>query len=115
MEHLTGPMSPLSVDDHPAIVDARRASTREALAELGGSVLLVRPVPGAGDVDPLDDDAIGRLAACWDAVGRATAEHGVRTRAARGLPVGAAPGPRARGCSTGPIPRSSGSPSTPAS
>jgi inosose dehydratase len=77
MEHLTGPMSPLSAGDHPAIA-TRAAEYAQALAELGGSVLLVRPVPGAGDVDPLDDDAIGRLAACWDAAGRATAEHGVR-------------------------------------
>ncbi|MCF6507219.1 sugar phosphate isomerase [Blastococcus sp. MG754426] len=77
MEHLTGPLSPLAEADVPAIVDrARELAT--ALAELGGSVLLVRPVPGAGDVEPLDDDAIGRVAACWDAVGRATAEHGVR-------------------------------------
>ena len=77
MEHLTGPMSPLSADDHPAIA-ARAAEYAQALAELGGSVLLVRPVLGAGDVDPLDDDAVGRLAACWDAAGRATAEHGIR-------------------------------------
>ena len=78
MEHLTGPMSPLSVDDHPGIV-ARATEYAEALAELGGSVLVVRPTPGAGDVEPLDDDAFGRVAACWEAVGRATAEHGVRT------------------------------------
>ncbi len=77
MEDLTGPLSPLSADDVPAIVQ-RASSLAEALAELGGSVLLVRPVPGAGDVDPLDDDAIGRLAACWDAVGRATAERGIK-------------------------------------
>jgi inosose dehydratase len=78
MEHLTGPMSPLNEDDVPAMV-ARAAEYSEALAGLGGSVLLVRPVPGAGDVDPLDDAALDRLAACWEAVGRATAEHGVRT------------------------------------
>jgi inosose dehydratase len=77
MEHLTGPLSPLSSDDVPAIVEKARWYA-EALAELGGSVLVVRPTPGAGDVDPLDDDAFGRLAACWEAVGRATAEHGVR-------------------------------------
>ena len=77
MEHLTGPLSPLSADDVPAIVE-RATWYAEALAELGGSVLLVRPTPGAGDVEPLDDDAFGRLAACWEAVGRATAEHGVR-------------------------------------
>jgi inosose dehydratase len=78
MEHLTGPLSPLSADDVPAIVEKARWYA-EALAELGGSVLLVRPVAGAGDVEPLDDDALDRLAACWNAVGRATAEHGVRT------------------------------------
>jgi inosose dehydratase len=78
MEHLTGALSPLVPGDLPAIVDRAR-ELAEALADLGGSVLLARPVPGAGDVDPLDDDAIGRLAACWEAVGRATAEHGVRT------------------------------------
>jgi inosose dehydratase len=78
MEHLTGALSPLVPGDLPAIVDRAR-ELAEALADLGGSVLLARPVPGAGDVDTLDDDAIGRLAACWEAVGRATAEHGVRT------------------------------------
>jgi inosose dehydratase len=78
MEDLTGPLSPLAESDVPEIV-ARATWLAEALAELGGSVLLVRPAPGAGDVDPLDDDAMGRLAACWTAVGRATAEHGIRT------------------------------------
>jgi inosose dehydratase len=78
MEHLTGPLSPLSADDVPAIVEKANWYAA-ALAELGGSVLLVRPVPGAGDVEPLDDAALDRLAACWDVVGRATAEHGVRT------------------------------------
>ncbi|MGY1620482.1 sugar phosphate isomerase/epimerase family protein [Geodermatophilus sp. SYSU D00691] len=78
MEHLTGPLSPLSADDVPAIVEKARWFAG-ALAELGGSVLLVPAAPPAGDVDPLDDDALGRLAACWEAVGRATAEHGVRT------------------------------------
>jgi inosose dehydratase len=78
MEHLTGPLSPLSADDVPAIVEKARWYA-EALAELGGSVLLVRPVPGAGDVDPLDDATLDGVAACWNAVGRATAEHGIRT------------------------------------
>jgi inosose dehydratase len=77
MEDLTGPLSPLSADDTPATVQ-RAGWLAEALAELGGSVLLVRPTPGAGDVEPLDDAAIGRLAATWEAAGRATAEHGVR-------------------------------------
>jgi inosose dehydratase len=78
MEHLTGPLSPLVEADTPAIVD-RAEWYAAALAELGGSVLLVRPAPSAGDVDPLDDDALGGLAACWEAVGAATAHHGVRT------------------------------------
>ena len=78
MEHLTGPLSPLADADIPAIV-SRAAEYAVALTELGGSVLVVRPAPGAGDVDPLTDDAIAQLAACWEQVGRATAEHGVRT------------------------------------
>ena len=78
MEHLTGPLSPLAEADAPVIV-ARAGEYAAALSELGGSVLVVRPVPDAGDVDPLDDAAIAVLAACWEQVGRATAEHGVRT------------------------------------
>jgi inosose dehydratase len=78
MEHLTGPLSPLVEADAPVIAE-RAGEYAAALTELGGSVLVVRPVPGAGDVDPLDDDAIAVLAACWETVGRTTAEHGVRT------------------------------------
>jgi inosose dehydratase len=78
MEHLTGPLSPLAPDDQPVIVE-RAGEYAAALAVLGGTVLLVRPTPDAGEVDPLDDDAIALLAACWESVGRATAEHGVRT------------------------------------
>jgi inosose dehydratase len=78
MEHLTGSLSPLDPEDVASIV-ARAAEFAEALSELGGSVLVVRPAPDAGDVDPLDDVALDRLAACWDAVGRTTTQHGVRT------------------------------------
>ncbi|WP_457253934.1 sugar phosphate isomerase/epimerase family protein [Pedococcus sp. P5_B7] len=78
MEHLTGPLSPLVDADVPVIVE-RAEWFAEALAELGGSILLVRPVPGAGDTDPLDDAALTRLAHCWEAVGAATARHGIRT------------------------------------
>jgi inosose dehydratase len=78
MEHLTGPLSPLAEADTEAIL-AQAAWFAEALAELGGSVLVVRAAPSAGDVEPLDDGALHRLAACWHAVGRATLEHGVRT------------------------------------
>ncbi|HEU4347650.1 MAG TPA: sugar phosphate isomerase/epimerase [Actinoplanes sp.] len=77
-EHLTGPLSPLAEEDAPAIV-ARAVWFAEALAQLGGSVLVVRAAPSAGDGEPLDDAALHRLATCWQAVGRATLEHGVRT------------------------------------
>ena len=42
-------------------------------------MLVVRPDARRGRFEPLDDDAIAALATCWEAVGRATAEHGVRT------------------------------------
>ncbi|MGY1784377.1 sugar phosphate isomerase/epimerase family protein [Geodermatophilus sp. SYSU D00698] len=77
-EHLTGPLSPLSADDAPALAE-RAGEFAAALAELGGSVLLVRPAPSAGAAEPLDDDAIGRLAACWERVARTTRQHGVET------------------------------------
>jgi inosose dehydratase len=76
MEHLTGPLSPLAADDVPAIVEQARWLSG-ALAELGGSVLLVPAAPPAGD-GPLDDAALDRLAACWNAVGQATLQDGVR-------------------------------------
>ena len=76
MEHLTGPMSPLSADDHPAI--ATRAGVRGGPGRTRRVGAARASRAGGRDVDPLDDDAIGRLAACWDAAGRATAEHGVR-------------------------------------
>jgi inosose dehydratase len=78
MEHLTGPLSPLDRNDHQAIVE-RAGEYAAALAELGGSMLVVRPTVGAGDVGELDDDAMNTLAACWTAVGAKTAEHGVGT------------------------------------
>ena len=77
MEDLTGPLSPLSEGDLPAIGE-RAGEYAAALAELGGSVLVVRPAPAAGELDPLDD-AVTALATCWERVGRATSEHGVRT------------------------------------
>jgi inosose dehydratase len=77
MEHLTAPLSPLAEADVPTIVE-HASWYAAALAELGGSMLVVRPVAGAGDVETLDDAAVGRLAACWEAVGKAVAEHGVR-------------------------------------
>ena len=46
MEFLTGGLSPLNPDDLPVMLD-RAAWYAEALAELGGSVLVVRPTPDA--------------------------------------------------------------------
>lgn len=78
MEHLTGPLSPLDRNDHRVIAD-RAGEYAAALAELGGSTLVVRPTEGAGDVGELEDDALDTLAACWDAVGAITAKHGIGT------------------------------------
>lgn len=50
----------------------------EALAGLGGSVLVVRPVGSAWQVGALDDDRIGTLARLWEHVARAIAPHGIR-------------------------------------
>lgn len=76
MEHLTGPLSPLSSDDLPVLLERARWYAG-ALAELGGSVLLVPAAPAAGDVE-LDDAALDRLAETWSAVGEAVGEDGIR-------------------------------------
>jgi inosose dehydratase len=76
MEHLTGPLSPLSADDVPTLVERARWYAA-ALAELGGSVLVVPGAPAAGDVE-LDDPALDRLAQTWHAVGKAVGRDGVR-------------------------------------
>lgn len=77
MEHLTGSLSPLSADDVPTLVAEARWYAR-ALAELGGSVLVVPAGPAAEDKPPLDDAALDQLAATWDTVGAAVAEDGVQ-------------------------------------
>jgi inosose dehydratase len=81
LETLTAPLSPLAKSDTAGIVE-KAEWFAEALAQLGGSVLLVRAAPSAwsvdGGVDGGDDEALERLADCWSAVGRATARHGVR-------------------------------------
>ncbi|SDO69196.1 inosose dehydratase [Klenkia soli] len=77
MEHLTGSLSPLSADDVPTLVAEARWYA-QALAELGGSVLVVPAGPAAEDKPPLDDAALDQLAATWNAVGAAVAEDGVQ-------------------------------------
>jgi len=75
MEHLTGPLSPLSADDVPVLVERARWYAG-ALAELGGSVLVVPGGPAAADAE-LDEAGLDRLAATWNAVGSAVGEDGV--------------------------------------
>ena len=78
MEDLTPALSPLVAADQAGIVE-RATWYASALAELGGSVLVACATPPAGDCGEIDDAALGRLAECWSAVGRATLELGVRT------------------------------------
>ena len=78
MEDLTPALSPLVAADQAGIV-ARAVWYASALAELGGSVLVACATPPAGDCGEIDDAALGRLADCWSAVGRATLQLGVRT------------------------------------
>ncbi|MCZ2828824.1 TIM barrel protein [Modestobacter sp. VKM Ac-2986] len=77
-ETLTPALSPLVAEDVTGIVE-KAEWFAAALAELGGTVLSVRAAPSGWDVPADAEDVVERLAACWDAVGRATARHGVRT------------------------------------
>ncbi len=78
MEDLTPALSPLVAADRAGIVQ-RAGWFASALAELGGSILVARATPPAGECGDIDDAALARVADCWSAVGRATAERGVRT------------------------------------
>ena len=64
--------------DHAPAVMTKALWFAEALAELGSDVLVVRPAP-SGQAGPTDDAGIAAAAECWNAVGRATDELGVRT------------------------------------
>lgn len=77
-EDLSQPLSPLEPGDTAGIV-AKARWFAATLADLGGTVLVVRAAPSGGDVESLDRAAIDRLGACWNAVGAATRELGVRT------------------------------------
>ncbi|RAX18996.1 MULTISPECIES: sugar phosphate isomerase/epimerase [unclassified Actinomyces] len=76
-EDLTHGDDPLDPGSRDGLV-AHAAWLSEALAELGGSVLVVRPAPYAGHSGPLDDAALQALADSWNAVGAAIAPMGVR-------------------------------------
>lgn len=64
--------------DHAAIVDSTRGFA-SFLAELGGDRLVVRPLQSAWRLDGTKNDALSAAAECWNAVGAATEEYGVRT------------------------------------
>ncbi|HEX7834193.1 MAG TPA: sugar phosphate isomerase/epimerase [Pseudolysinimonas sp.] len=74
----------LTHGDDPTDPESRESLVRhalwfaEALAELGGAVLVVRPAPSAGRKPTLSDDEIATLARSWEAVGAAIAGHGIR-------------------------------------
>lgn len=78
VEDLTPALSPLVPADRNGMVErARRYAS--ALAELGGSVLVARATPPAGDCGEIDDEALRSVADSWSAVGRATLAVGIRT------------------------------------
>lgn len=77
-EELSHGRSVLDRGQHAAIVEWARPFAA-ALAELGGSRLVVRALPPAWQVGTVDDGVVETAAACFDALGAATAEHGVRT------------------------------------
>lgn len=76
-EDLTGPANPVDPASHAQIL--RHAEWYgDALAELGGSVLVARPAPSAWQQPELTDEHIASLAHCWNAVGGALASRGIK-------------------------------------
>ena len=96
MEHLTGPLSPLSADDVPAIVAegelVRRGAGRAGRLGARSSGRCPAPVTSSRSTTTRSAGS----PRCWEAVGRATRGARRPDGAARGLPVRAAPRPRAR-------------------
>ncbi|HEY6741312.1 MAG TPA: sugar phosphate isomerase/epimerase [Lapillicoccus sp.] len=76
-EDLRGGADPRRPADHDALL-ARAVWFADAMSRIGSGVLVVRPAP-SGAAGAADDDAIAAMAACWTAVGAATAQRGVRT------------------------------------
>lgn len=77
-EDLSHGHSALKVEDRDSIVQKARWFA-EALAQVGGSVLVVRPAPSAWRQPELTQEDIDVLAACWNAVGKETAALGIQT------------------------------------
>ena len=61
------PRSPLEPGDHAGIV-ASAQILAGALAELGGTCLVVRALPGVWRTGPLSAEQLAAAGACWDAV-----------------------------------------------
>jgi inosose dehydratase len=76
-EDLQGSADPRQAADH-GILLARAMWFADAMAGAGCRILSVRPAP-SGVAGAADDDAMAAMAAGWNAVGAATAQHGVRT------------------------------------
>ncbi len=69
--------SPANANDHPGILESTRVFAR-TLQELGGSCLVVRPMPSYWRVTPVTDDKLKTAAECWNKVGKMTGEHGIQ-------------------------------------
>ena len=70
--------SALVPGDHQGIVDSMRPFAT-TLMELGGSCMVVRPMPSYWRVAPVADDKIKIAADCWNQVGKMTKEYGIQT------------------------------------
>jgi inosose dehydratase len=66
------PLEPASIPK----ITATAVWFADALAKLGGGVLVVRPCGPAWQTGPLKDEQIAALAACWNTVGAAVQERG---------------------------------------
>ena len=77
-EENSAPRSASESSDHAGILESTRGFA-SFLAELGGDRLVVRPIQSAWRFEGSREAAVAAAAACWDAVGAMSKEHGVRT------------------------------------
>ena len=68
--------SALRQEDHTGICESIRVWA-DFLREIGGTCLVVRPVPSYWQVDRLGEEQLAQAAACWNAAGRAAEGLGV--------------------------------------
>lgn len=69
--------SALNAADHDGIVEAIRPYAK-VLKALGGSCIVVRPMPSYWQVAPVTDDKFKLAADCWNKVGTMAEEYGIR-------------------------------------